>query len=130
LRKCSTARAADGTVAHEGDRLLDERLVGPIDGVLERAGNRAVVLGGDDDVAVELVQFRLPFGGDLVRRRRPDVGRRRVEQRQRIVDQIDQLDVEIARLLGALGNPLRRLVALPSRPHAADNHRNLQFAHV
>ena len=43
------ARATDRTVAHTGHSLLYERLVGPVDRILEGAGDLMVVLRGNDD---------------------------------------------------------------------------------
>src|SRR5690606_25942441 len=71
-----------------------------IDGVLERARDAVVVLGRDEDVAVERGDLLRPAPGVLLpviaQRGRPGL----VQQRQVIVPEVNQLEAGIAALAG------------------------------
>src|SRR6185312_9721318 len=59
----------------------------------------------------------------------PEIRCGRIEQRQIVVLEIDQLDVDVATRLGMVENPLRRLVAETGGPDARDDHGNLWLGH-
>src|SRR2546423_6368582 len=62
-RICSTARAADAAVADEASRLVVPLGEQKIDRVLERARDAMVVLGRDEDIAVERADLGRPYFG-------------------------------------------------------------------
>ena len=97
--------------------------------VLQHRGRAAIVFGGDEDEAVELGDLLLPLLGDLVLRRAP--GRRNglVEERQRIVAQVENFDVDIAAGARYLRDPFGRLVGKPVRPGAADDDADFRLGH-
>lgn len=119
------AGAAGAAVADEADGLVGPLGVQEVDGVLQGAGHGAVVLRGDDDEAVE--------GRDLLR---PGVGVRLgvlahrrgvglVEQRELVVEQVDDFEVGVGALGGGLVDPAGDGLAVPSRAGASDDDADL-----
>jgi len=129
-RSCSTAaRAADAAVADIGRGLAVEFLVGVIDRVLQHGGHAAVVLRGDEDEAVELGHLLAPAPGGLVFRRRIDRRASLVEERHRIVAQVDELK---SRSLRAAAMSWIHFAGLsPKRPLASgrDDDADVWLAH-
>ena len=60
---------------------------------------------------------------------RPGRRSRLVEERHRIVAQVDELDVDFRALAGKRMNPIRRMIGETSRTRTADNDSNLWLCH-
>src|ERR1700682_5154443 len=122
-RSCSTARAAPTppAIAHEADRLAVEFLVGAVERVLQHRARAVVVLGRHDDQAVECRELAGPEPCRLVIDR--PVGRRPrlVEERQRVIAQVDELEGKVGALLGDLVDPVRGLFAEAAFSGRADH---------
>jgi hypothetical protein len=107
--------AADITPADEGDRLALPLRERPVHRVLQDGWVAVVVLGGQHDEPVGPVQGAAEARdllGRVVARR---LGRRRgVEERQRVLAQVDQLDVEILAGAKRLADPAGRTLAEPA----------------
>ena len=89
-----------------------------------------VVLGGDDDEPVERGDLVGPPLGVLVlvlaQRRR----QRLVEVRQRVVAQVDQLELRVAAARGDVEHPLRDLLAVPVGAGAAEDDADPGHIHL
>ena len=102
------AGTADVAPADERDGLvppLDER---PVHRVLEHRGVAVVVLAGEHDEALGPIE-RLPEPGDVVARVVATGPRRRgpVEEGERVVAQVDQLELELGAVRPDAGAPSR-----------------------
>ena len=113
--------AAHAAVGDEPDGLGGPFAQVPVDGVLQPGGERVVVLGGDDDERVggldagrDAVLDLLDLGGELP-------AQAREVQRQRVVGQVDDVDLGVGVLLGLAGDPVAHLVAETVVAHAPDH---------
>src|SRR5258705_355850 len=84
------------TILRGRGRLAVELVVGVVERVLQHRGHAVIVLGGDEDEAVELGELARPAARDLVPWWRGQQRAGLVEERQRVVAQIDDLDGEVA----------------------------------
>ncbi len=114
--------ATDVPVAHEGHGLAVELRKEMVHGVLERGRVAVVVLGGHDDVAVGGVDDAAETGDGLrgVVPERSRRGHGALEERQRVVAQVDQLDFEVVTGGQAVDQPGHRLVREPVGTGGAD----------
>src|SRR5262249_4608685 len=103
--------------------------IGVIERVLQHSGNAVIVFGGHEDVAVEPGDLLLPALGHRILRRHPGVRSHFIEERHRVVAQIDDLGLDIVALFGDVLHPLRRLVAETGSAGGADDDRDLEFGH-
>jgi hypothetical protein len=119
------AGAADAAVADEAGGLVVPLGVEVVDRVLEHARRGVVVLGGHEDVAVELGDLGRPALGVVVgvlpERRRHGL----VEVRKREVGEVDELVLGVGALGGVLEHPLRDCFSVAARPGAAENDGDL-----
>src|SRR5690606_9654007 len=86
-----------------------EFVVGIVERILQDAGRRTVVLGRNEDEAIEAVDLGGPLLRDFTGRRSP---RRRcdfIEERHRIIAQVDELELHVTALLRDFVDPARRL---------------------
>lgn len=124
------ACAADPTITDESRRLAPGLIVDMVERVLQRAADRVVILGGDEDVAVEFADLGGPALGDVVLDRRVGGRHRRLEQRHRIIAQVDNLIVGIAASLGELEYPFRRSVGKAGFAGGGEDDADTGLAHV
>src|ERR1700752_510174 len=101
--------------------------IDPVDGVLEHGGRAVVVFGSDEDETVRLPDSGSPFLNELVRERRTTRRGRRyrlIEERHRVVAQIEQPRVDAIALLQVLKNPVRGLFRETALARASNNDGN------
>src|ERR1700733_13123085 len=96
------AHPASSAITDGGERFTVPFLVSLIQRVLQDAGERMVVFGDHEDVAVETSNGLLPTDRLWILAGHPHVGRHLVEEWQRMVAQIDQRHVEVSARLGLL----------------------------
>src|SRR5438876_11479516 len=121
-RRCSAARAPPGAaVGDEADRLVVPLGVQVVDGVLEHARGAVVVLGCDDDEAVERGDLRRPLPGVLVLVLAERRGQRFVQVRERVVAQVEEFEVGVVAARGSLQHPAGDLLAVAVGAGAAQD---------
>ena len=120
------ARSADGAVADESGGLVVPFAKEKVDRVLERAGRRMVVLGGDEDERVEGRDLRGP--GLRVRLRvLVHRGRHRLVQERQIEGRdVDNLERRVVPLRSDVVDPARDGLGLATGTGAADDDRYVQ----
>lgn len=114
-------RPTRAAIGDGGEGLADPFLVCLIQGIFKHAGDRVVVLGDDVDEAVEPADCLLPPYRLGVLTWHPQVGRDFIEEGQRVIAQIDDLDLQVIARLGLLGHPLGGGVRVAGRPGRADD---------
>ena len=117
------AGPADVAVANERHRLAIELREHVVHGVLERRRVAVVVLAGDDDEAVGAVDCPAEAGHVLtgVITLCPGRGDGVIVERQRMVPEVQDLEVEVVAPREAIHQPRNRLVREAARPRAADD---------
>src|SRR5882672_3310065 len=123
------AGGTHASVAHIGCGLAVPLRVRVVQSVLEHRRDAAVVFRGDEEVAVELGDLLLPALRHLVLRGRPHIGRDLVEERHRVVAQVEELHAHVGSGRGDLMDPFRRLLAEAAHTCGADDDRDLGFGH-
>src|SRR3546814_242129 len=124
-RTCGT----DASIADHGRRLAVPFRIGEIECILQCRGDRPVIFGDHEDIAIELRDLLLPALSNVILCRRPGIGSRLVEERQRPVAQIHQFGFDIRPLAGGVIDPSGRLVAEARVAGAADDDCDFWTGH-
>ena len=121
--------AANTAVAEESHCLVVPFVIGVVERVLEHARRPAVVFGCQHDVAVEFGDLLLPLLRHLVPGRRVGEPASFVEERHRVVTQIEHLDVDVPSCLCDVEDPFRGLIGKTPCTRAADYDTYLWLGH-
>src|SRR5262249_10867174 len=103
--------------------------VGLVKCVLQSGRDRAIILGGYENVAVEFADLLLPGDGPLIFARNPEVGADLVEEGQVELLEIDELDVEFFALAGEVEDPLPGDMPETTIPGGTEDDGDLQLRH-
>src|SRR5580692_10083790 len=129
-------RPASTAIADGREGLPVPLFVGLIERVLENPGDRMVVFRDHENVAIETPNGLLPTDRLWIPAGHPQVRRHLIEERQRMLAQIDQRHVQVSSRLSLLEDPLRRDIGKPGGTGGSDNdgdfrlrtHGNLVYA--